>query len=52
MRLAYLAAALAHVRLFASVYTLVDCQRRTLDELLAAVGIIADVRPYAAVNAF
>jgi hypothetical protein len=50
--MAYLAAAFAHVRLLASVDALVDCQGRTLDELLAAVGVIAHVRADSAVDAF
>jgi hypothetical protein len=48
--MAYLAAALAHVRLLASVDALVHRQGRTLDKLLAAVGVIAHVRTDAAVD--
>jgi len=48
----YLAAALTHVGLLASVDTLVNRQRRPLDELLAAVGVIAHVRADTTVDAF
>lgn len=48
---AYLATALAHVRLLSRVNTLVYSQRRPLDELLAAVGEVADVGADAGVNA-
>lgn len=48
----YLSAALTHVRLLAGVNTLVHSQSRPLDELLAAVGILAHVRTDAAMDAF
>ena len=41
----YLSAALTHVRLLASVNTLMNSESRTLNELLSAVGILAHVRP-------
>lgn len=47
---AYLSATLAHVRLFAGVNALVDSQRGPLDELLAAVGVVAYVRTDATVD--
>jgi len=47
----YLSAALTHVRLLAGVDTLVNSQSRPLDELLAAVGILAHVRTDTAMNA-
>ena len=40
------------MRLLASVDTLVDRQGGTLDELLAAVGVVADMRADAAVDTF
>ena len=43
---------LAHVRLLAGVDALVHSQGGTLDELLAAVGVVAHVRTNAAVNTF
>jgi hypothetical protein len=48
----YLAAALTHVGLLAGVDTLVDRQRGALDELLAAVGVVAHMRADAAVDTF
>lgn len=48
---AYLATALAHVRFLTGVDPLVDCQSGPLDELLAAVREVADVRPDATVDA-
>ena len=48
----YLSTSLAHVRLFAGVDALVHSQGRALNELLAAVGVIAHVRTDTAVNAF
>lgn len=45
-----LAATLTHVRLLASVHTLVNGQSRSLDELLTAVGVVADVRADTAVD--
>ena len=47
-----LAAALTHVRLFSGVNTRVHGKSRTLDELLAAAGVVAYVRAHSAVNAF
>jgi hypothetical protein len=38
--------------LLARVDTLMDCQRRALDELLAAVGVLAHMGTDAAVDAF
>ena len=49
---AYLSTTLTHVRLLASVDTLVDRQGGTLDELLAAVGVVANMRADAAVDTF
>lgn len=49
---AYLATALAHVRLLARVNTLMHRQGRTLDELLAAVGVVAHMGADAAVDTF
>jgi hypothetical protein len=51
-KIRYLSAALAHVRLFASVDTLVDSQCGPLDKLLAAVGVVAHVRADATVDTF
>lgn len=51
MESSYLAATFAHVRLLAGVHTLMDGQGRPLDKLLAAVGVLADVRTNAAVDA-
>ena len=48
----YLSTALTHVRLLSGVNTLMDCQRRTLDELLAAVRVIAHVWAYTTVDTF
>jgi hypothetical protein len=48
----YLSTSLAHVRLLASVDTLVDGQGGALDELLAAVGVVAHVRADTAVDTF
>lgn len=45
-----LSTTLTHVRLLSSVDTLVDGQGRPLDELLAAVGVVADMRPHSGVN--
>lgn len=50
--MAYLSAALAHVRLLAGVDTLMDSQGRTLNELLATGRIVADVGTNAAMDAF
>lgn len=51
-RLSYLATLLAHMRLFACVYSGMDCQCRSLDELLSAVGRIAHMRSMTRVDAF
>lgn len=48
----YLAASLTHVGLLASVNTLMNGQGRTLNELLAAVWVIANMRADAAVDTF
>jgi hypothetical protein len=50
--LTYLSTTLAHMRLLTRVDALVHCQGGALDELLAAVGVIAHVRTNAAVNTF
>lgn len=50
--IAYLAAALTHVRLLASVDTLVDRQSRPLYKLFPAIGILAHVGADAAMDAF
>jgi hypothetical protein len=50
--LRYLCAMLAHVRLFARVYSSMDCERGSLDELLSAAWPLADVRPHASVDTF
>jgi hypothetical protein len=47
-----LSAALAHVRLLASVDALMHSQGRTLDELLAAIRILAHVRADTTVDTF
>lgn len=47
----HLATSLAHVGLLAGVDTLVDSQCRALDELLATVGEVADMRPDTGVDA-
>lgn len=46
----YLSASLTHVRLLASVYSCMYREGGSLDELFAAVRIVADMRPYPAVN--
>ena len=48
----YLSTTLTHVRLLAGVDALMDGQRGSLDELLAAVGVVANVRADAAVDTF
>lgn len=50
--LAYLPASLAHVRLLSRVDTLVHSKGGSLDELLTTSGVVADMRPNAAVDAF
>lgn len=52
VRNAYLAAAFAHVRLLAGMNACVYSQRRSLDKLLIATGIIADMRSNATVYTF
>lgn len=47
----YLCASLAVVRLLSSVHSLVHCQGRPLDELLAAVGPVANMGTDTAVDA-
>lgn len=49
---AYLAASLTHMGFLTRVDTLMDCQGRALDELLAAVGVVAHVRTDPAVDTF
>jgi hypothetical protein len=49
---AYLATSLTHVWFLAGVDTLVDGQSRALNELLAAVGVVAHVRTDPAVDTF
>ena len=46
----YLPTPLTHVRLLASMYSSVHGESRSLNELFAAIRIVADVRPYPAVN--
>ena len=46
----YLCAMLTHMRLFSSVYTGVYSQGGSLNELLIAARIIANVRPMTGVN--
>ena len=41
----YLAASLAHVRFFTGVDASMDCQCRSLDELLVTPWMVTDVRP-------
>ncbi len=48
----YLATTLAHVRLFTGVDARVYCQRRSLDELLVAARIFADMRSNATMDTF
>lgn len=50
MMFRYLSTSLAHVGLLASVHARVDCQRRALDELLAATCVIAHVWPNTTVD--
>ena len=46
----HLSASLTHVRFFSSMNSLVYSQGRALDELFAATGVIADVRPNTAMD--
>lgn len=46
----YLSTSLTHVRLLASMYSRMHREGRSLDKLFAAVRIVADMRPYSAVN--
>jgi len=48
----WLAAAFTHVRFLSRVNSLMNSEGRTLDELLATVGEVADVRANTAMNAF
>ena len=48
----HLSTPLAHVRLLSRVHALMDRQCRALDELLAAVGVVADVRTDAGMDSF
>ena len=48
----YLSTSLAHVRLLTSVDTLVNREGGALNELLAAVGVVAHVRADTAVDTF
>jgi uncharacterized membrane protein len=49
---AYLGTGLAVVRLLAGVHALVDGQSGTLNELLATVRVVTDVRSVSCVNTF
>lgn len=49
---AYLATTLTHVRLLSGVDSLMDSKSRSLNELLSAVGEIANVRADSAVDTF
>ena len=49
---AYLATSLAHVRLLASVDSGVHSESTALDELLATIWVVANMRTNATVNAF
>lgn len=49
--MAHLAATFTHVWLLSSVHSLMDGESRTLDELLAAVWVVADVWPHSSVDA-
>jgi hypothetical protein len=46
----YLSASLAHVRLFTGMNAHMHSQRGSLNELLAAVRVVTNVRPNTAVN--
>lgn len=50
-QIAYLSTSFTHVRLLSSVYSLVNGKSGTLDELLAAVWIVADMWPHSGVDA-
>lgn len=50
-QIAYLSASFTHVRLLSSVYSLVNGKSGTLDELFAAVWIVADMWPHSGVDA-
>lgn len=52
MEASHFSASLAHMGLLSGVHTHVNRQRRSLNELLAAVGVIAHVRSNAAVYPF
>jgi hypothetical protein len=47
----HLSATFTHVGLLSSMYSLMNSQSRTLDELLAAVWIVADMWPHSGVDA-
>lgn len=49
---AYLATSLAHVRLLASVDSGMHSESTALDELLATIWVVANMRTNATVNAF
>lgn len=49
--MAHLAATFTHVWLLSSVYSLMDGKSGTLDKLLAAVWIVADMWPHSSVDA-
>lgn len=46
----YLSTSLTHVRLLASMHSCVHRKSRSLDELFTAIRVVADMRPYPAVN--
>lgn len=50
-QIAYLSATFTHVRLLSSVHSLVNGKGGTLDELFAAVWIVADMWPHSSVDA-
>lgn len=49
--MAHLAATFAHVWLLSSVYSLMDGESGTLDELLAAVWVVADMWSHSGMDA-
>lgn len=48
----YLAASLTHVWLFSGMHSLMHSQGRALNELFAAAGVVTNVGPNTAMNAF
>lgn len=50
-RRTHLAATFTHVWLLSSVHSLMDGKSGTLDELFAAVWVVADMRPHSSVDA-